>query len=605
MSKKIELLSPAKNLECGIAAVDHGADAVYIGAPRFGARAAAGNSLEDISTLVDYAHRFGVKIYVTVNTILYDDELEATERLIAELYNIGVDAILVQDMSILKMNIPPISVHASTQMDNRTPEKVQQLSEIGFRQVVLARELSLDEIKEIHAKVPSMKLEAFVHGALCVSYSGQCYASQYCFGRSANRGECAQFCRLKFNLEDSEGHVLVQDKHLLSLKDLCQIDHLEEMLDAGISSFKIEGRLKDVDYVKNVTAAYSKRLNEIISCRKNEYVRSSYGEITYMFNPSLEKSFNRGFTNYFLNGRNENIWNFNTPKSMGEQVGHVKDILNHYILVAGSATFCNGDGLCFVDGNGALRGFRVNRVENNKLYPFGSIPEGLRRGVQLFRNNNQAFEQQMSRKTAERKIPLSLRFYETKDGFGLDADVYGRKYTATINIEKQLARTPQKENIVKQLTKWGNTVFASPKISIDLTDEYFIPSSQLTDLRRMMMEELSTYSGIEIEEKYALNDVHFELKDRGYRMNISNRLANQFYQEHGIEHPTPAFEKNQPKNAVIMQCRHCIRFALGFCVKHGGKRAVWKEPLFLTLPDGGKFQLEFDCKNCEMNIIAK
>src|SRR5574344_2368877 len=292
--RSIELLAPARNVECGIEAVNHGADAVYIGAEKFGARAAAGNSVEDIQKLVIYAHQFGCRIYVTVNTIIYDDELKATEELIKRLYDICVDTLIVQDMSILKMNIPPIPLHASTQIDNRTPEKVRWLLQNGFSQAVLARELSLDEISDIHNNVSEMPLEVFVHGALCVSYSGQCYASQYCFGRSANRGECAQFCRLKFSLTDSDGKEIEHDRHLLSLKDMAQIDNLEALMLAGATSFKIEGRRKGVDYVKNVTAAYSERLNEIISRNPDKYQRASIGKIDYTFTPNLDKTFNRG-----------------------------------------------------------------------------------------------------------------------------------------------------------------------------------------------------------------------------------------------------------------------------------------------------------------------
>ena len=324
-ARKIELLAPAKNLECGLAAVDHGADAVYIGAPRFGARAAAGNSLEDIAELVRYAHRFRVRIYVTVNTILRDDELADTQAMIWALYRIGVDALIVQDMGILRLDLPPIPLHASTQMDNRTPEKVRFLADTGFRQVVLARELSLNEIRQIHEACPDVSLEVFVHGALCVSYSGQCYVSQACFGRSANRGECAQFCRLAFDMEDARGEKIVRGKHLLSLKDLNQSDVLEQLLDAGATSFKIEGRLKDVAYVKNVTAAYRRKLDELFR-RRPEYVRASSGEVRLDFHPQPDKSFNRGFTHYFLFGRNADIVSFDKPKSVGEEMGKVKEI---------------------------------------------------------------------------------------------------------------------------------------------------------------------------------------------------------------------------------------------------------------------------------------
>lgn len=384
----LELLAPAKNLACGMAAVDHGADAVYIGAQRFGARAAAGNSVDDIRQLCDYAHPYGVKVYVTVNTIIYDEELEATEQLIRQLDEIGVDAILVQDMSVLRMAIPPLPLHASTQTDNRTAEKVRWLQQLGFKRVVLARELSVSEIAAIHQEVPDMPLEVFVHGALCVSYSGLCYASQYCFGRSANRGACAQFCRMKFDLLDADGKEIEHQRHLLSLKDMNQSDHLEELIEAGATSFKIEGRLKEVSYVKNVVAAYSQRLDAIIARNPDRYCRASKGHCTYSFVPNLNKTFNRGFTTYFLHGRQKDISSPDTPKAIGEYVGYVKEIRRDSFNVAGTASFANGDGLCFINGERELEGFRVNRAEGNRLYPH-EMPRHLHAGMALYRNNDQ------------------------------------------------------------------------------------------------------------------------------------------------------------------------------------------------------------------------
>ena len=383
--RPIELLAPAKNLECGIEAINHGADAVYIGAPR--------------------AHIYNVRIYVTVNTILHDEELPETEKMIWELYRAGVDALIIQDMGITRLNLPPIALHASTQMDNRTPEKVKFLSDIGFRQVVLARELSLEEIKKIHDTCPETLLEVFVHGALCVSYSGQCYVSQACYGRSANRGECAQFCRLAFDLVDSNGKTIEQNKHLLSLKDMNQSDNLEALLDAGATSLKIEGRLKDVSYVKNVTAYYRQKLDLIFKYRK-EYVRASAGTVKTTFTPQLDKSFSRGFTDYFLRGRNPGIFSFSTPKSLGEEVGTVKEIRGNYFTVAGVKSFSNGDGLCYIDDNGRLQGFRVNRVENNKLFP-QEMPR-LKPKTRLYRNFDQEFDKLMQKKSAERKIAVDI-----------------------------------------------------------------------------------------------------------------------------------------------------------------------------------------------------
>ena len=358
--RQLELLAPAKNLECGIAAIDHGADAVYIGAQKFGARVAAGNSVDDIRQLCTYAHQFSAKVYVTVNTIIYDNELEATRQLIAELSDAGVDAILVQDMGLLRITNYELRIpfHASTQTDNRTVEKVRWLAGLGFKRVVLARELSVEEIAEIHAQVPDVELEVFVHGALCVSYSGQCYASQYCFGRSANRGACAQVCRMKFDLIDADGRELEHQRYLLSRKDLNQYSHLEELAQAGAVSFKIEGRLKDASYVKNVVAAYSQRLDSIIASHPDEYCRASRGHCTYSFTPNLKKTFNRGFTTYFLHGRQPDIFSPDTPKAMGEFVGTVKELRRDSFNVAGTAAFANGDGLCFINQEHELEGFR-------------------------------------------------------------------------------------------------------------------------------------------------------------------------------------------------------------------------------------------------------
>ena len=612
----LELLAPAKDLACGLAAVDHGADAVYIGAQRFGARAAAGNSVEDIRQLCDYAHQFAVKVYVTVNTIIFDEELEATEQLIHQLADIGVDAILVQDMGILRMNLPPIALHASTQTDNRTVEKVRWLAGLGFQRVVLARELSVDEIAVIHREVPDMSLEVFVHGALCVSYSGLCYASQYCFGRSANRGACAQFCRMKFDLLDADGREIEHQRHLLSLKDLNLSDYLEELIQAGATSFKIEGRLKDVSYVKNVVAAYRQRLDAYIEKHSDEYCRASQGHCTYTFTPNLNKTFNRGFTNYFLHGRQPDrhqvrtdIFSPDTPKAMGEYVGYVKEMRRDSFNVAGTASFANGDGLCFINQERALEGFRVNRAEGNRLYP-QQMPQHLHAGMALYRNNDQEFERLLSRKSAERRIPVVMHFDVTEDGFSLR--VGGT--TVAIACEHQQAEKPQWENIIRQLSKLGGTPYECSKVEIPVDFNYFIPSSLLADLRRLIVKELQTP---EIAAAYRVERCRLSgrkvppigsrgaayLKD-SYELNISNRLARDFYTEQGLSVQTSAFELSHPKNALLMQCRHCLRYALGCCVKHGGQKPQCREPLYLRLGDGRRFRLDFDCRNCQMNVYA-
>ena len=479
---KLELLAPAKNLECGIAAIDHGADAVYIGAPCFGARAAAGNSVDDIRLLCQYAHQFEARVYVTVNTLIYDDELSASKQLLQQLQEAGIDAVLVQDMALLRLT-SHLTLHASTQTDNRTVEKVRWLRSLGFSRVVLARELSAQEIAVIHREVPDVELEVFVHGALCVSYSGICYASQHCFSRSANRGACAQFCRMKFDLLDADGRELEHQRHLLSLKDLNQSEHLDELILAGATSFKIEGRLKNVVYVKNVVAAYSQRLNAFIAKHPDEYQRSSKGHCSYSFTPNLSKTFNRGFTTYFLQGRKPDIFSPDTPKALGEFVGTVKELRRDSFNVAGTAAFANGDGLCFIDNNRELQGFRVNRAEGNRLYP-QQIPRLLRPGMALYRNNDQEFERLLSRPSSQRKITVRLSLQPTADGFMLS----GEDVSVSIVCEHQTAEKPQRDNIQRQLSRLGSTIYECSEVVLPDDFNYFIPSSLLADLRRSWVE---------------------------------------------------------------------------------------------------------------------
>lgn len=603
--RKIELLAPAKNLECGIAAIDHGADAVYIGAPKFGARAAAVNSLEDIAALVEYAHLYNARIYVTVNTILKDEELQETEKMIWALFRAGVDALIVQDMGITGLNLPPIPLHASTQMDNRTVEKVRFLADAGFRQVVLARELSLREISKIHEACPDVPLEIFVHGALCVSYSGQCYVSQACFGRSANRGECAQFCRLPFSLVDAEGRVIVKDKHLLSLKDLNQSDELEALLDAGASSFKIEGRLKDVSYVKNVTAAYRRKLDAIFARRK-EYARASSGSCRYAFNPQLDKSFSRGFTHYYLHGRTKDVFSFDTPKSLGEEMGTMKEARGNYLTVAGLKSFNNGDGVCYIDEQGRLQGFRINRVEGNKLYP-QEMPRIKPRMV-LYRNFDQEFEKILARKSSERRIAVSVRLTDTPFGFALTlTDEDDNSVTLSLAREKEPARTPQEENLKTQLAKFGNTPFEAVRIDIDFTGNWFLPASVLADFRRQAVEKLISARRINYRrELFVLKPTAhaFPQSTLTYLGNVMNGQAVSFYAGHGVASIAPAFERAPAEKAVLMFCKHCLRYSMGWCPVHQRERSPYREPYYLVSTDGKRFRLEFDCKNCQMKVNA-
>ena len=600
----LELLAPAKNLACGIAAIDHGADAVYIGAPRFGARAAAGNSIDDIRQLCRYAHQFGAKVYVTLNTIIYDDEIESARAVICQLEKAGVDAILIQDMAVLTMlreQHSPMALHASTQTDNRTAEKVRWLQDQGFSRAVLARELSAHEIATIHREVPGIELEVFVHGALCVSYSGICYASEHCFHRSANRGECAQFCRMRFSLVDADGKEIEHECYLLSLKDMNQSDNLQKLVEAGATSFKIEGRLKDVAYVKNVTASYSERLNEIIRQHPDQYCRASKGTCEYTFKPDLNRTFNRGYTTYFLNGRKPDIASFDTPKAVGAFVGKVKEIRGNSFNVAGVTSFANGDGLCFLNEERKFEGLRANRVEGNRIYPF-KMPHNLRPGMALYRNNDQEFERLLEKPSATRKIPVSIALRAVDDGFELSAgDV-----TVHFAAEHQLAQKSPHENLIRQLSKWGDTIYACMAVDVPDDFNYFIPNSQLSEMRRQLIAELSK------EETPLLTEDDRSFTEQSsakggavkylypYLYNIANRLSQQFYGAASLT----AYEL-KGGDGPIMQCRHCIRYSLGYCVKHGGNRPSWHEPLSLVLGDGRRFRLEFDCQHCQMNVYAE
>ena len=586
-----------------MAAIDHGADAVYVGAQRYGARSAAGNSVEDIARLCDYAHQYGARVYVTVNTIVFDDELDDTRRLLEQLKDCGTDAVLVQDMAVMQMaREVGLPIHASTQTDNRTAEKVQWLLAQGFQRVVLARELSAEEIATIHQQVPRAELEVFVHGALCVSYSGLCYASQHCFGRSANRGECAQFCRMKFDLIDADGRAVEsQPRYYLSLKDMNQSRHLTELIEAGATSFKIEGRLKDMAYVKNVTAAYSQLLDRYIAAHADDYCRASRGHCTYAFHPDLNKTFNRGYTTYFLHGRQTGIASFDTPKAMGEYVGTVKEIRGASFTVAGIAAFSNGDGLCFVNDQRQLEGFRVNRAEGNRLFP-QRIPTSLRPGLRLYRNSDQDMERLLARESSERKIDVKMALRATDDGFELQMG----GAVATVKAEHQQAQKDPRENIVRQLAKLGGTPYRCAEVELPDDFNYFIPSSLLSELRRQVVSAAKTYGLGVLNRRFtsAKPTVYAsEAYALPYLYNASNRMARHFYEQQGIE-TAPAFELEKPRERLIMQCRFCLRHALNHCVKHGGSAPRWREPLSLRLGDGRMFRLAFDCQHCQMNVYA-
>lgn len=601
--RPIELLAPAKNKECGMEAIRHGADAVYIGAPCFSARAAAGNSIPDIAELTAFAHLYRAKVYVAFNTLLTDPELKEAEEMIRTLYQAGVDALIVQDMGITALDLPPLPLHASTQTDNRTPEKVDFLYKSGFRQIVLARELSLRQIRTIHEQCPQARLEVFVHGALCVSYSGQCYVSQAVFGRSANRGECAQFCRLPFDLKDADGRRIARHKHLLSLKDLNRTNELEALLQAGVSSLKIEGRLKDTGYVKNLTAWYRKKLDRIIAAHPQEYGRASSGTCTYTFEPDPEKSFNRGFTSYFLHGREKALYQPDTPKSLGEEIGRVKTIARNHLTVTGVRQFHNGDGAFYVTEDGTSGGFRVNRAEGNRLFP-QEMP-ALKVRTRIFRNYDHEFEKILAAPSSERKIDIALTLRETPFGFALTLrDEDSTEISVAWSGKKEEARSPQREQIRKQLSKLGNTPFRAVKVAVECEHEWFLPSSSLAEGRRKAVEALLRARRLNFPKEDLLfrpTGHPYPETSLSYTGNVLNEGARRFYLNHGVHSVAWGFELEPPDEAVLMNSRHCLRYELGGCAKAGENKLPFREPFYLEYGEK-RFRLTFDCKSCEMKL---
>ena len=605
MKKHIELLAPAKDLACGREAVLHGADAVYIGAPKFGARAAAGNTIDDIRALCDFAHIYNVSIYVALNTILRDDELKEAEQVIGQLYDAGVDALIVQDMGITRLDIPPIALHASTQMDNCTPEKVAFLARAGFEQVVLARELTLEEMRRIAERIPDgVALEAFVHGALCVSYSGRCYLSAAMTGRSANRGACAQCCRLPYTMVDADGRIIAKDKHLLSLRDMNRANDLEAMIAAGVTSFKIEGRLKDVAYVKNVTAYYRRRLDEIMA-RDASLCRSSDGRSTFTFEPRPEKSFNRGFTDYFLHGRRADITSFDTPKSIGEPIGRAR-VSGGGLVVEGREPLHNGDGLVFFNPKGELEGFRVNRAEGRRIAS-ARMP-AVKPGTMLYRNADSAFEALLSKPSADRRIAVELTWRELPNGFALQiADASGCSASITRSFATEPALRPQEDNIRAQLSRLGTTPFEAVQITINMPGNAFVPSSLLSGMRREAVERLlserrarRTRRQRKPEDPAAV----FPIDQLDYTANIYNAAAEAFYRSHGVHTVERAYEERPRAGAALMFTRHCLRYSMGWCPVHQRGRSPFREPYYL-LHEGARLRLEFDCARCEMRVVGE
>jgi putative protease len=601
---KIELLAPAKNLACGIGAINHGADAVYIGGPQFGARAAACNSLADIEKLVAHAHQFGARVYVALNTIFDDRELGLAVSLCHQFYGIGVDALIIQDVGLLESELPPIPLHSSTQMNNRTLDKVRFLEKVGFRQVVLARELSLAQIKEIRAAT-SVPLEFFVHGALCVSYSGQCYISEVMAGRSANRGECAQFCRHKFTLGDGQGNVLERDRYLLSLNDLNLSAHLGALIEAGISSFKIEGRLKDENYVKNVTAYYRQALDKLIAA-DDGLQRSSSGSCGFAFTPDPSKSFNRSQTEYFLIKRRNTPGAIDSPKSTGQKLGQVVHAEKRFFMVETKEIVSNGDGLCFFHLEKGLVGIKVNRVEDGKIYP--KDPVNLPVGVTIYRNSDTVFNKLLTRSEECRTIAVQLLLKENADGLQLlvrDGD--GMESETIVEVEKAVAKQAGMVAAMaeKQLRKSGGSIFSVGKVSVDLRPELFFPAAAFNDLRRKafahhLEKRLQQYRVERV--KLTPNDFPWPAGEVSYLDNISNRKAEEFYSRHGVARiDGKTLRATDVEDCALMTTRYCIRAQLEICPKMSNKADDFAGPLTI-IDNTGEYELGFDCKKCEMTV---
>jgi putative protease len=612
--RHLELLAPAKNADFGIEAINHGADAVYIGGPAFGARSKAPNTLEDIARLVKHAHRYHAEVFVALNTIFHDSELEGARKLAHQLYEAEVDALIVQDMGLLEMDLPPIQLHASTQTDIRTIEKAVFLDQVGFSQMVLARELDLHTIQKI-SDATDCNLEFFIHGALCVAFSGQCFISHAHTGRSANRGECSQECRLPFSLEDSKGRLIGKDKHFLSMKDNDQSTNLQALIDAGVSSFKIEGRYKDLPYVKNATAHYRQLLDEILH-ESPELAKSSSGISTYTFSPQPEKTFNRSATDYFVNGRQADIGAFDTPKFSGEALGLVSKVGKDFFEVDSDVQLHNGDGVCFFDVHKELVGLRINTVDGKKLYP-NEMPTDIRNNMTVYRNRDHAFMRLLEKDSAQRKIALQMIFCETSDGFSLSVtDDVGFSATVQCVAEKQAANNTDKaeSSLRENLSKLGNTDFSATEIYLQTSQAWFVPASIANALRRDAIEQLqqarrSAYQRPQ-PKPAAVPPAIYPEDTLSYLANVYNNKSRTFYEKHGVKLIASAYEANNELGEVpLMITKHCLRFSHGMCPKEakgviGVQGTVTAEPM--TLINGNdRFTLKFDCKPCEMHVMGK
>lgn len=604
-------MAPAKNLVQGMAAINAGADAVYIGAPLFGARSNATNSVEDIAEMVKYAHLFKAKVFVVLNTILYDEEVETCQKLIHELYKIGVDALIVQDMAIMEMNLPPIVIHASTQANNRDAAHVKFLADAGMKRVVLARELNLDQIKEIH-DATDVELEFFVSGALCVSFSGNCYMSIANGERSANRGSCAQNCRLPYQLIDGNGTTLIANSHLLSIKDLDLSDQLPNLVEAGISSFKIEGRLKDIVYVKNNTSYLRKKLDNFLEVNSEKYTKASSGRTFYNFEPEMDRSFNRGYTDYFLNKRKEKIGSWESPKSQGQYIGKLLELKANGYVIENYEKLNNGDGLYFINAFGEADGAQINIIVNDVVVP--NTLKTLPIGTEIYRNSDAEFNKMVEQeKSAIRKIGVQLFFTEHTEGFELKAiDEDGHSHSIVLKTEKVLANNSVSTipNIVKNLNKTGNTPFIVDHTEVEFSQNWFLPISKVNEIRREVLEDLAEKRILEYErEEYQIQKTShpYPVDKLDFTYNVSNKTARKFYERHGVTEIEKAFELQwDPGKSRVMTTKYCVKYELGKCARYQRETMGEKLTEPLTLKHGEvEYKLKFNCKPCEMEIWEK
>ena len=625
----LELLSPARDADIGMAAINHGADAVYIGGPAFGARTTAGNDIRDLERLIAHAHRFNSRIFITLNTILRDDELEDARRMAWQVYEAGADALIIQDMGLLELDLPPIQLHASTQTDIRTPEKARFLQDAGLSQIVLARELDLAQIAAIRAATDPARttIEFFVHGALCVAYSGQCFISHAHTGRSANRGDCNQACRLPYEVLDGAGRIIAHEKHVLSMKDNNQSDNLRALIDAGVRSFKIEGRYKDLGYVKNITAHYRKLLDEIIE--EGEFARASSGRTTFSFTPDPDQNFNREFTDYFVNGRKDDIGAFDTPKTPGRAIGWVTQLGDKWfeLEVSDKATMLhNGDGLCYYDLQKELVGVHINRAESVsakkgiwRVFPKNDMAEfkDLRKGLEINRNRDMDWVRTLEKKSSDRRIGLWAALAETADGFALTlTDEDGFVGSASLAQAHQAATDAAKAEATlrEQLGRFGTTIFEINDISLRMNQPWFVPASSLNQLRRDAVAQLEAARAkgfIRLPRALPVEPpTPFPEDTLSYLANVYNQKAHDFYMKHGVKVIDAAYESKEEEGEVsLMITKHCVRYSMSLCPKQakgviGVKGTIKAEPLLL-INGKEKLKLVFDCKPCEMHVVGR